>query len=336
MKIADLRRAIEACSEDKLRLLVSEIYKALPKKVIENKNIDQLILNTEEVLQKRKKANKPVELPDFKSLARETEIFIDHAYKQHYFAPNKEIHKKERPKWRFIVKRLTEQLIVTGRQEEYAAESSTLLEKLYAMLCHSSRYYLFSTEDPFNSVYSSQPDYLRYVLAVKVNSRQPQVWVREAIQLVVNEGTDLQTNTDSLTEVLLEFLQTAPLKELAVEQCDQLIKEMKANKPVKSKANWDSEYRFKEKINNLRIVKFFCKIRLYEYDAAIIEFRKSYKEYQNNPEVDLYILLEYLFQFELKDYWVREYETAITNGIKPRESLQRTYRYIDENGQFPE
>ncbi|WMM88736.1 hypothetical protein Q7C09_08355, partial [Heyndrickxia coagulans] len=48
----------------------------------------------------------------------------------------------------------------------------------------------------------------------------------------------------------------------------------------------------------------------------------------------LFSLLNKLEKYNQKDYWLREYETAIKKGIRPREELQFTYQYLKENGQF--
>jgi len=43
-----------------------------------------------------------------------------------------------------------------------------------------------------------------------------------------------------------------------------------------------------------------------------------------------------LFQYDLKDYWVREYEKGEKARVKPRESLQRVYQYTVAHGELPE
>ena len=338
MKLSELRRTIEAYPEDRLRLILVEMYKALPKKLIEEKQIDPLIVNTNKTLEQRKITKQADNAPNFEMIKTETETFLHHAYQQHYFAPNREIHKKDRPKWRFIVKRLTEQLAAILHQEEHAAEASVLLEKLYKMLCYASGHYLFSSVEPFNSIRIPQSDYFRSVVASKAACQQPQVWIRESIELMVKQGTDQETLVDSLIEVLLEFLKTAPLKELAIEQCDRIIADWKAKGPSGRRSAYGShsEYEYRDHLNQVHLIRFYCGIRLNEYDAAIREFKNSFRETANNPEVDLYILLQHLCQFDLPKLWVREYEAAIHGGVKPREALQRMYLYLTEHKQFPE
>ena len=80
---------------------------------------------------------------------------------------------------------------------------------------------------------------------------------------------------------------------------------------------------------------------VFELNIALCEHEKAIKYYNENyvkldSEVSLYILLRLLFKHELKAYWLREYDEAVRKGVKPREALQRMYKYIQENDQLPE
>jgi hypothetical protein len=37
----------------------------------------------------------------------------------------------------------------------------------------------------------------------------------------------------------------------------------------------------------------------------------------------------------LKDQWVKEYEKAVKDGIKPRVSLYKAYTFVQQNNAFP-
>ena len=43
-----------------------------------------------------------------------------------------------------------------------------------------------------------------------------------------------------------------------------------------------------------------------------------------------------MFFYDLKNYWVREYKTALSQGISLRKSLMEIYEYLMEHGEFPE
>jgi hypothetical protein len=57
---------------------------------------------------------------------------------------------------------------------------------------------------------------------------------------------------------------------------------------------------------------------------------------EDSEEVKLYVLLSLLFSYQVKDYWLREYEDAVKRGVKVREQLQKMHRRITEKGEFPE
>jgi hypothetical protein len=75
-------------------------------------------------------------------------------------------------------------------------------------------------------------------------------------------------------------------------------------------------------------------MRLREYDTAIQYFKEHYRN--SSKEIELYVLLRHLFRYELPDYWLKEYDEAVSAGVVPRKQLQTAYEYIKQSGQFPE
>ena len=93
MKIQQLRTLVAGYSDETLRQIISELYKLLPKKVIEEKQIDCLIENPQDNMSGKNRAAKPKEMLDLDEVRWETEEFIKNAQDQNYFAPNQIIHK---------------------------------------------------------------------------------------------------------------------------------------------------------------------------------------------------------------------------------------------------
>src|SRR3990172_323369 len=151
MKMSEVRRAIEKYSEDQLRTIVLGLYKAIPNSVKEEHRVDALLMNPDSLKQRTPKTRQQ-DGPDIGVLKVETEQFVDHAYKQYYFAPNRFVSKQNRPKWRFVVKRLYKGLLAASADEGDIPEAANLLEKLYQLLCYSCSYTLFSAYDSFRSV----------------------------------------------------------------------------------------------------------------------------------------------------------------------------------------
>ncbi|MEW6424649.1 MAG: hypothetical protein AB1523_07855 [Bacillota bacterium] len=330
MQIQQVRELLQDYPADKLRLIIGELYKILPKKVIEEKGVDVLLKDPDGFLENRRKNRKAVELPDFEEVKEETELFIENAKQQYYFAPNRVIPKKDRPKWRFIVKRLYKDLLTLTGDTNNLPQVSELLEKLYCLLCEACGVYLFSSDDPFASVGIKQSEFYRQVIAAKKQAFLPGEWVPAAIRLIVENHVDRNTLPTDLMYVLVEFLNTAPLKEQAAEQADRLRREF-LKSSLKRRQMGYSE---KSRNNDLVELVLILQMALGDYEKAISYFKAHYVGLDD--EVSLYVLLRWLFHYGLKDLWLREYEAALDHGIQPRKALRNTYQYIRETGKFPE
>jgi hypothetical protein len=78
---------------------------------------------------------------------------------------------------------------------------------------------------------------------------------------------------------------------------------------------------------------FLAYVKLSDYDRAIDFFKARYA--RSNPEITLFVLLEWLRSLQCEELWQREYERAVQAGIKPRDSLSGTYRHLKSNGELP-
>ena len=337
MLVSELRELIKKYKEEDLRLLIVEMYKSMPKKLREDKEIDELLQDAHAYMRKGKidkKQNKQIDIHDLK---QEIDLFIDYAYKQYYFAPNSFVHKKERPKWRFKVKTYIKDLQGISVDSTDGKVATDLLQKLYNMLCYACQYYIFSTDNPFRSVGIEQPVLIDTIISRKLGNGINNESIKSAIELVINSALDRETLHSYLIEMLMMNLKSPDAKTIAIEQCKVLKKELDKAKPIKSKKSWSfdtSYYDREEKISNLVEIIFKTNIQLCEYDEAIRYFKQNYV--RSDKEVALYVLLRLLMEYDLKELWIREYKEAVQKGIKIRESLHKTYKYIKENDKLPE
>lgn len=337
MLVSELRELLKKYKEEDLRLLISEMYKAMPKKLREDKDIDALMENPHVFLRIEKVERAQDRQADVKSLIPIIKQFIDYAYKQYYFAPNNYVHKKDRPKWRFLVKTYIKRLQAVSIEGEDGRTATNLLEKLYQMLCYASGYYIFNTDDPFRSVGIEQTELFDIVIQRKLGCGMNPDSIKSAIDLVINNQVDRVTSPSSLINILVENLKSPDAKEITIEQCMILKTELaKSNTKKTGKMRVSDSFDFvrEEKINNLVEMVFRLNIALCEYEKAIIYYVKN--NIKQNSEISLYALLRLLFEYELKEYWVREYGEAVKKGVKPRDVLQKTYHYIQENDSLPE
>lgn len=337
MLVSELRELLKKYKEEDLRLLISEMYKSMPKKLREDKDIDTLLQDVHAYMRIGKIERAQDRKINVNDLKPEIEQFIDYAYKQYYFAPNSYVHKKERPKWRFKVKAYIKDLQSVSVEGATGRDATDLLEKLYKMLCYACGYYIFSTDDPFRSVGIGQTVLLDIIIARKLGDGVNKESIKSVIELVINSEVDRETLHSSLIEVLVKNLKSPDSKVIAIEQCRLLKDELGKSKPVPSKKSWfsdSSDYKRIEKINNLVETAFRINMELCEYEEAICYFNANNVERDN--EVSLYVLLGLLIEYKLKKYWLREYSEALKRGIKPREALQKTQKYIMENENLPD
>ena len=85
-------------------------------------------------------------------------------------APNSFIHKKERLKWRFIVKDYIKDLQSISVDGKEGKDATDLLEKLYGMLCYACCYYIFNTDNPFRSIGIGQAVLLDLIITRKLGN----------------------------------------------------------------------------------------------------------------------------------------------------------------------
>jgi len=335
MLVSELRELLKNYKEEDLRLIISEMYKSMPKKLREDKDIDTMLQDVHAYMRIGKIERTQDRQVDVDDLKQEIEQFIDYAYKQYYFAPNSFVHKKERPKWRFKVKAFIKNLQGVPVEGEEGRTATDLLKKLYEMLCYACDYYIFSTDNPFRSVGIGQTVLLDTIISRKLGQGINEETVKSVVELVVNSSVDRETLHSSLIMKLVKNLKSPDSKKIAIEQCKVLKVELDKSEPVSSKKSYNSsEYQRIEKINNLVETVFRLNMALCEYEEAIEYFRDNHVEH--DAEVSLYVLLDLLFEYKLKEYWLREYDEALKKGIKPREALQKTQKYILENKSLPE
>lgn len=137
MLVSELRELLKKYTEEDLRLLVSEMYKSMPKKLREDKDIDELLKDVNAYVRIGKVEKTQDKQINIEKIKPQIELFIEYAYKQYYFAPNNNIHKKERPKWRFVVKAYIKDLQDVRVEGTEGETATVLLTKLYEMLSYA-------------------------------------------------------------------------------------------------------------------------------------------------------------------------------------------------------
>lgn len=94
MLLSEVKELLKKYSQEELTLLVAEMYKGMPKRLREDKDIDRMIQDIHAYLDIGKLGKKQDGQVNIAVLKQEVEQFIDYAYKQYYYAPNSFVHKK--------------------------------------------------------------------------------------------------------------------------------------------------------------------------------------------------------------------------------------------------
>jgi hypothetical protein len=267
--------------------------------------------------------------PDIAELEMDIDEFIENARAQYYFAPNRIVAKKDRPKWRFLVKQYYRDLVAVANLEENLSSAASMLERLYSLLCYACGYYTFNTTNPFHSIGIPQTEFFRQVLTLKKRCEESRIFFTGSLKLVVENDVDGITIHRFLIDVILDFLTTPDLCETAIAICGETIEDYQK---IKIKAN-DSmqQYKQQSKIEELAVVGFLCQAKLHNFEAAIAFFQQYY--HRKDPEAALFVLLELLQEFDQKELFIREYSRACNEGITPRSGLQQIYEKITQMGQ---
>ncbi|MDR2377994.1 MAG: hypothetical protein LBD70_01015 [Bifidobacteriaceae bacterium] len=319
MRIDEFRELLRHYDADRLREIAAELYKALPK--------DKKTPELDKTLRAFTKGSKLVApraaVVDFDELAAQVEEFLENANEGLYFQPNRVIPKARRTKWRFEARRLIKGLIAArGEDSEAAAQ---LLLQVYNMLSHACAVYIFPTDSPFSAVGYRQSELLGLALEKLLSLGVTPESAELAVCTTLASYEDRETWHLSLLDSLVGALKTNPAKEAAREVAKgfpQAYERYRQSRRLFRLANdgWTL------KGNRDRAVELYLmlSLALSEPDQGIAYYRRHYKG--PHAEGKLYILLShFLNDPDLSDYWIREYESAVAAGTKPRDSIRQEY-----------
>lgn len=318
MKVQELRQLLGASEREHLEKAFVECYKQLRKG--QKEEMDAVltdILRGKAVEQKKAEGS-----VSFEELEQQIVIFLDNAYAQNYFAPNRIIPKSQRPKWRFLVKNFIRELEKIPPESENYQKSVKLLADLYRLMCAACNTYLFSTEDPFRSIGWKQPD----LFALLVKKTFAAGYAREGISGLLLCAATGGLSGESLhiqqEMALLGGLKTSDVRYMAMEEAKKLVEERTGQ--LASLKKYDNrEYYLREAINELCGMILMIAVELAEPEEGIEYYFKYSRE--KNREIVLYRALDIVDWMKEDDLWLKVYEYGIKVKIKPRDYLQAEY-----------
>lgn len=329
MKVAELRNLLGEAEKEPMAKAFVEVYKLLPKS--RKEEIDDTItaiLSGQDVDKKDKN-----EVVNFDQLEQTIQFFLENAYAQNYFAPNRIIPKAQRPKWRFLVKNYIKELQKIPPESPYHARSVTLFRDLYRMLCYGCNCYIFSTDDPFRSVGWDQPELFHVLVKKTFAQGYPKESVRMLLFDACGGGLSRECLHVSNMLVLLSELKTSDVKYLAIEAAQELVNEIKEKYPVK-KGQRGRQYEAQERINCLSGMVLMLSVLLAEPDDGIKYFFANCE--RATSEIVLYCALDFTDYVGDDQDWIRVYEYGLKKKIKPREELVKEYEERKKEADSPQ
>ena len=321
MKIAEVREKTAKLDEEQLRKLICELYKAIPKATREEREIDLLFEPAQESDKKQKEAR--VQKIDMLALSAEIEEFLSNAYDQLYFAPNRIIPKKERPKWRFKVRNYVKILTQVTPATPEGKTSADLLARLYRMTAYACSYYLFNTEDAFASVMIEQPDFYGAVVHQYLKGDRGRETFRILVNLLAPEGISRTNLYSDMYPVLLKAVHPDEY-EMLLETALEVQKE-KLNK-LKGTSSYDNYYK-QEEANH--ITEFISTLYLAMNDTDNCVKNLFDNDQERDSSVTLYkLLFRYINAEKDPEEWIRQYKAALAKGVKDRSDIHRRYEEV--------
>ncbi|MDC7289100.1 hypothetical protein NXH76_14925 [Blautia schinkii] len=318
MKVQELRQLLSASERANLEKAFVECYKQLQKG--QKEEIDVALAD---ILEGKEAEKKKVESAvSFKDLEEQITVFIENAYAQNYFAPNRIIPKSQRPKWRFLVKNFIKDLEKVPPESEDHPAAVRLLTDIYKLICQACNYYYFNTDDPFRSIGWEQ--WKLYELLTKKTFSQgfSREDISRLVLLAATGGLSRESLHTDQQLVLIGQLRTSDVKYMAIEEAEKLIVEREGE--LRGFGKYDHKrYSLEDGVNELCGLVLMISISLAEPDTGIVYYFKHC--WRRDIEITLYCALQLADLLDEAEAWLKIYEYGIKKKIKPRDYLCREY-----------
>ncbi len=314
MKVAEIKEILKKYNNEEKEKIIIELYKRIPKRVKEDYNIDNYIINAnKDVHTKKQEENISIE-----KLEKEIDFFLQCAYNDYYASPNKIIPKNERTKWRFKVKDFYKQLNKFPAKTEEGKKATELLIDLYKILSLGSNYLTFTSWNTFGAIQVCQSDFYSNIIERTLENGVNKENLKVCTELL-NVEYDPQEYHKNILISLESSLRSTDAKYMAIE----LLKEQADTYIEKYKKN--NKYDDEEHANYIIECIVDIYFSLCEIDEGLKYYHKKY--IQSKSEIKEYIILDNLEFHELYNEWIKEYE-KYEGKIEYRAELKNKYRKI--------
>lgn len=328
MKIQEFRDKMKQCKREDVEKIAAELYKLLSKSKKEE-DADPMI---EEIISGKTAAKasekKKAAGMDFDELKKQINVFLEYVDSGYYYEPNRVVPKNKRSKWRFEVKNFIKMINEVPVDGENGAESARLLREIYKRLAHECGYYIFSSEDPFQSVGIRQPDFYNMLVSRTFATG----FTDENLKNMLEDATIVFIDRNSLhielEAIYAKSLPTSDLKYKALSYIKEYVERYETEiKSVKKHSN--DNYHLKYNIEEMCETMLVISIYLCEPEDAVEYYWQHVHD--SDKEVILYKILDTIGAFGDEKLWISVYEDGLKKNIKPRDSLEKRYQKMKKN-----
>jgi len=318
MKVAELRKLIADHEAAALRTLVVELYKMIPAKVRDERDVDALVREPGKAAALRKAQRARSAMPDPDEALDEAQLFLENAAQQNYFAPNRAVPKKERAGWRFVARRVYKNLVALLAVDALREESGELLAELYRILCRGEEVYLFPSTEPFEAMKVERTEMLGAALAAARATRPADRFIDLALDLAL--GGSLWGMQSQVARVVAAEARTPELRDLLVERVRERCRPPSGGARSKGQMKLPAEgWKRASALKVLATIALYACAANGETERGVEEFQAVIGERGSIEATPG--LLAHLQELGRDDLWAATYDRAVEQGLDPSSTL---------------
>ena len=321
MYLKDLRAILNECSQAELKQIIVELYKSVPKAIIEERELDDFICATNKPsphknIQRQsnkfrsdiKKLMKQIDY--FSPLRDQTSAFINNAKGGLYLEPNDKLPEAARLNWPKTVKSYINELINYPADSPQADTVTDLLGHLFILLNESYYFMMFEQEDCYAEVGQDPLGFYQIIVKRVVHKGVTAEGLIYLLKLVSENFMPPGIGVHAYFSVIHAELSTIANRKLALETAESLVPtylKMRAEKnpPGTFLASPEGVYA----AYNV-IIMFIGEVQFASgtYDKGIKTF---FGRLQNMPRADIYSqILVRLFMHQQDQLFKEFYQEA--------------------------
>ncbi len=287
MIVDELREILERYDAEKLKKTLVEVYKKIPKKIKEEKSIDDIILGAGNI--SRKKSAKNV---DPEKTILEVRNFIELAREGLYFRPNRIVNKSERSKWRTTARNLIKSLSEISNSRDNYNEANDCYIELFKLFCDAEEVYIFVSTTPFSALKVSKIDMFREILFRLFDGGYNETIIKKALDLLLYVDDEYNFYRSSFINLFLFCFKIPDTIDLLISELKmrkgELIIYLKARLYYKMGDPIKALNTIKTNINKKDNAYYNMIFSVIAFNEDVDAWKKEYAKYKgNNTHIDM-------------------------------------------------